>query len=59
MSMCFLCDLCARPHEGDERGFMSCKLRWYRWKKLSIDWGRQDPMEVCGHFMEKEGRNGR
>lgn len=54
MAMCYLCDLCKQPHEGDERGFVSCRKRWYRWKKLAIDYGRDDPKEICEHFEPKE-----
>lgn len=55
MSMCYLCDLCKQPHEGYRNGHMSCEKRWYRWKKLAIDYGKDDPKEICEHFEPKEG----
>lgn len=50
-----MCDLCKQPHEGDERGFVSCRKRWYRWKKLAINYGRDDPKSICEHFEPKDG----
>ena len=57
MSMCYLCDLCKQPHEEYGSGFMSCEKRWYRWKKLAIDYGRDDPKKICEHFEPKEVRD--
>lgn len=55
MSMCYLCDLCKQPHEEYRSDHMSCEKRWYRWKKLAIDYGKDDPKEICEHFEPKEG----
>lgn len=54
--MCYLCDLCAQPHfiyEGS--GNLVCDKQITRLRKLPIDYGKQDPREICKHFERKEG----
>ena len=52
MSMCYLCDLCAQPHRIDS-------IFWLDYSKCdeshpkNIDYGCDDPKEVCKHFEPK------
>ena len=51
MSMCYLCDLCAnrfRLHTSKDN-----KLNCFLHDLKVIDWGAQDPKEVCKHFALK------
>lgn len=65
MSMCYLCDLCDVYHK---RGCNNGKVYWtceslplMDWVKMpfAIDWGKQDPHEICKHFERKEGGDDR
>ena len=58
MSMCYLCDLCARwyfaPRHRYGIDLLPCEQGGQP-RKLSIDYGRDDPKEICEHFEPKEG----
>ena len=57
MSMCYLCDLCANEsHKAFRYGIdlLPCETGGRR-RKLPIDYGKQDPHEICKHFEPKEG----
>jgi len=54
MAMCYLCDLCAcywrsRSHSALHDMKIRCSGR-----KLVIDYGRDDPKDICRHFEPKE-----
>lgn len=53
MSMCYLCNLCANKLDGDHLNTCVCLARYAEHRKLSIDYGKQDPKEVCKHFEPK------
>lgn len=55
MSMCYLCDMCAKRTldiVSDE--WCTALNRYLVLGKLVIDWGKQDPHEICKHFEPKE-----
>ena len=49
MSMCHLCELCAKYKKLD-----CFDVRHGVFVKYVIDWGREDPLEICNHFELKE-----
>ena len=54
MSMCYLCDMCAKCTPdivGDE--WCTALNHYLVHDKLAIDYGRDDPMETCKHFKPK------
>lgn len=53
MSMCYLCDLCEKKLDGDHLNTCECLARCTEHRKTPIDWGAQDPKEVCKHFEPK------
>lgn len=58
MAMCYLCDLCKQPHFMSKTPYgaeLVCEADISQFDKLVIDWGQQDPREVCKHFEPKEG----
>lgn len=57
MSMCYLCDLCAHSHDdGVFRLTTKCTALFsVHRNKLPINFGEQDPHEICGHFERKGG----
>lgn len=57
MSMCYLCDMCAHSHnDGVFRLTTKCAALFnVRTNKRAIDYGKQDPREICVHFEPKEG----
>ena len=60
MSKCYLCDLCGRwyPTANDDAHFVYCDQKhegvFMLEQKRAIDYGRDDPMEICKHFKAKE-----
>lgn len=56
MSMCYLCDLCAKRGiaEFDDGSIICFRGGAYKTRKLAIDWGKQDPREICVRFEPKE-----
>lgn len=57
MSMCYLCDLCAcRNRSGSTLN--DNKRRCYMRDLKVIDWGKQDPHEVCKMFEPKDWLSG-
>lgn len=54
MSMCYLCDLCRLKIKDMANGVL-CEPEWPYTTKKAIDYGKQDPHEICKHFEWKEG----
>lgn len=56
MSMCYLCDMCANRSitEFDDGSIICFRGGAYKTKKLAIDYGRDDPREICQYFKRKE-----
>ena len=54
MSMCYLCDLCRLKIKDIANGVL-CEPEWPYTTKKVIDYGRDDPHEICEHFKPKEG----
>lgn len=55
MSMCYLCDLCAKYQRVP--GFDICygaAKKFGEKQKKAIDYGRDDPKTICKHFEPKE-----
>lgn len=55
MSMCYLCDMCAKCTPdivGDE--WCTALNHYLVIDKLAFDYGRDDPLETCKHFKPKE-----
>ena len=52
MSMCYLCDLCRLKIKDFGHGVL-CGPEWPYEKKKAIDYGRDDPREICKHFEPK------
>ena len=48
--MCYLCDMCA--HFKTENAY-PCRERFYRYTKVAIDYGKDDPKDRCQHFEPK------
>lgn len=60
MSMCYLCDMCAKCTPdivGDE--WCTALNHYLVLDKLAIDYGRDDPLGICKHFEPKEGGDDR
>lgn len=57
MSMCYLCDLCKHQIELRkwDRSLVHVCAVTDRAKMVAIDYGRDDPREICVHFEPKEG----
>ena len=59
MSMCYLCDLCARKSDARHYSFyeVRCDLGHHIEFRhpLVIDYGRDDPKSICKHFERKDG----
>ena len=55
MSMCYLCDLCANKLDVDYLNTCECMPFSREHRKKAIDYGRDDPNEICKHFELKEG----
>ena len=61
MSMCYLCDMCAN-YRGNVMGENVEYRRWIAChakpdafqERKAIDYGRDDPLEICEHFEPKE-----
>lgn len=57
MAMCYLCDLCAcwdyAPLHRHGIDLLPCETGGQP-RKFAIDYGKQDPMEICRHFVRKE-----
>ncbi len=56
MSKCYLCDLCRR----DEYIASSTRLKCHGMSGAivaikTIDYGKDDPLEICKYFKRKEG----
>lgn len=47
----YICDSCGKRHYED-RDFMYCEYRWYRFKKVPIREG-EDPKSLCKGFVQK------
>lgn len=59
MSMCHLCDLCDWGIDGGwlRRDFPDSLCDYgITYEKKPIDYGRDDPKEICKYFEPKEGR---
>ena len=57
MSMCYLCQLCENNVEirlWDMSLIRVCDVT-KRKEHRSIDYGRDDPYEICPHFKPKDG----
>lgn len=57
MSMCCLCDMCKHRIELRkwDRSLVKVCAVTKRTDGAAIDYGKQDPREVCEHFEPKEG----
>ena len=57
MSMCYLCDLCwfARPKKGWLLKPRCMAQNGLYVENKPIDYGRNDPKEICMYFEPKEG----
>lgn len=62
MSMCYLCDMCANFYEWMDFGYdgptnwqFECLTDISVHRKKTINYGRDDPKEICKHFEPKEG----
>ena len=53
MSMCYLCDLCRLKIKNVADGVI-CQPEWPYTDKKAIDYGRDDPKEICEYFEPKE-----
>ena len=57
MSMCYLCAMCkhrTEVHGWDRSILWTCRVTKRR-EAVAIDYGRDDPREICKHFERKEG----
>lgn len=57
MAMCYLCAMCRHRTEVRkwDRSLVHVCAVTKRTDGLAIDWGKQDPREICVHFEPKEG----
>lgn len=57
MSMCYLCAMCKHRTEvrGWDRSVISTCDKAQRREFVAIDWGKQDPREVCVDYEPREG----
>ena len=53
MSMCYLCDLCYHKRYLSSKFY--CSELPSRVRPMRIDYGRDDPKEICKHFELKGG----
>ena len=59
MNMCYLCDLCRKNGGSFGGGEIECTsdagahVTGHVQKKLAINYGKQDPLEICKHFERK------
>ena len=54
MSMCYLCDLCTNKLDVDYLNTCECMPFSREHRKKTIDYGRDDPLEICEHFEPRE-----
>lgn len=61
MSMCYLCDSCRHNGGSFGGGEIECTsdagahVTGHVQEKLVIDYGKQDPLEICKHFEHEDG----
>lgn len=56
MAMCYLCDLCRHSEYIASNTRLKCHgMSGAIVAIKTIDYGRDDPLEICKHFERKEG----